>query len=334
MVRGDNIDLIDLVETFKSSFSPNELPAVAGADRLDWTFLPSSGHSGGILIGSKRYVFDFMAFDHGIFRASIVVHHHHLNALWEAMVVYGPADHSLSPLFLDEITSKIESCSIPLLIGGDFNLLRSPPDKNTPNFSWPLVDAFNDFISNCALREIPRVGSRFTWMNHQISPIRSVLGRVFVCPKWDTLFPLDLLKAKPIVGSDHAHLILDAGLQNPSNPPRFQFDACWLLIDGFCVLLSSKILALLSASAVLSGRWMTGIIALTLFASFFVAGPATMRQRSGGIKPPLRTKLAPWMQPLMGRVSQTRSGHCASLLRRIWCSCTISLRSIGVKEAL
>ena len=28
---------------------------------------------------------------------------------------------------------------------------------------------------------------------------------------------------------------------DPSPPPRFQFDASWLLIDGFCDLLSSKI---------------------------------------------------------------------------------------------
>lgn len=92
------------------------------------------------------------------------------------------------------------------------------------------------------------MGSRFTWSNHQISAIRSVLDRVFVCHNWDTLFPLALLKAKAIVGSDHAPLILDTGLQLPPNPPRFQFDASWLLSDGFCDLLSSKISALLSAN--------------------------------------------------------------------------------------
>ena len=54
VIRGDNIDLIGLVETFKTSFSPHELSAVAGADRFNWNFLPSSGHSRGILIGSKR----------------------------------------------------------------------------------------------------------------------------------------------------------------------------------------------------------------------------------------------------------------------------------------
>ena len=90
-------------------------------------------------------------FDHGIFWASSVVFHRQLKSLWEVMVVYGPAAHSLSPSFLDEITHKVEACTLPLVIGGDFNLLRSPADKNTNNFSWSLADAFNDFISSCAL---------------------------------------------------------------------------------------------------------------------------------------------------------------------------------------
>ena len=82
------------------------------------------------------------------------------------MVVYGPADHSLSHLFLDEISNMIDSCGLPLLIGGDFNLMRSPSDKNSPNFSWSLADAFNAFICDSSICEVPRVGARFTWMNH------------------------------------------------------------------------------------------------------------------------------------------------------------------------
>ena len=96
---------------------------------------------------------------------------------------------------MDELSIKIESCQLPLLIGGDFNLLRLPSDKSSSNFSWPLADAFNAFIRDTAIREIPRVGARYTWSNHQPPPIRSVLDRVFVCPRWDPLFPHASLKA-------------------------------------------------------------------------------------------------------------------------------------------
>ena len=81
VVRGENIDIIGLVKTFKDSFSLNELSPITGMDRFNWHFLPSSGHSGGILIGCKRDVFEFVVFDHGIFWARIEVHHRHLNTL-------------------------------------------------------------------------------------------------------------------------------------------------------------------------------------------------------------------------------------------------------------
>ena len=69
------------------------------------------------------------------FGASMVVLHRQLDLLWEVLVVYGPADHSLSALFLDEISDKIDPYTLPLLIGGDFNLLHSPSDKNNDIFS-------------------------------------------------------------------------------------------------------------------------------------------------------------------------------------------------------
>lgn len=216
-------------------------------DRFAWHWLSSSGHSGGILIGAKLDIFDFVAFDHGIFWASMVVLHKSLNVLWEIMVVYGPADHSLSAMFLDELSSKIDSCNLPLLIGGDFNLLRSPIEKNNDNFSWPLADAFNDFISDCAICEIPRTGARFTWSNHQANPVRSVLDRVFVSSTWDVLFPRASLSALPSIGSDHSPLILDLGIISPNVARRFQFEASWLQLDGFCDMLSSKIQSLISS---------------------------------------------------------------------------------------
>jgi hypothetical protein len=96
LVRSDNIDLVDFVETFKSKCSRSDLSGIARVDCFVWRFLPASGHSGGILIGARADLFDSVAFDHGLFWASMVVFHKERNVLWEFMVVYGHADHSLS----------------------------------------------------------------------------------------------------------------------------------------------------------------------------------------------------------------------------------------------
>ena len=124
--------------------------------------------------------------------------------------------------------------------------MRYPSDKSSSNFSWPLADTFNAFIRDMAIREIPRVGARFTWTNHQTSPIRSVLDRVFFCSRWDSMFLGAILRALAIVGSDHSPLLLDDGNRAVSFP-RFQFNASWLLVEGFANLMAQKISTFLSS---------------------------------------------------------------------------------------
>lgn len=161
-IRNADADLICFQETKKSTFSNNELSSIAGADRFLWKFLPSSGHSGGILIRAKFDSFDFISFSPGVFFASMVVLHKALNVLWEVIVIYGPADHLLSHLFLDELHVTLSTCTLPFVLRGDFNLLRFPPDKNNYNLCWSRANAFNDFISDWALRELHRGGAPFT----------------------------------------------------------------------------------------------------------------------------------------------------------------------------
>jgi exonuclease III len=66
------------------------------------------------------------------------------------MGIYGPADHSFSRVFLSEITHKINSTVEPLIMGGDFNLIRSEEDKNNDIINWARINMFNKAISEWA----------------------------------------------------------------------------------------------------------------------------------------------------------------------------------------
>jgi hypothetical protein len=79
--------------------------------------------------------------------------------------------------------------ALPLMVGGDFNLIRGFRDKNNSNINCPRVYSFNDCIANLELREIRRTGARYTWSNKQLNPVRCVLDRVFMSTDWETLFP-------------------------------------------------------------------------------------------------------------------------------------------------
>src|SRR4051812_1357801 len=101
--------------------------------------------------------------------------HRRSNLNWEVIIVYGPADHRRSPVFLAELSAKVGRCSSPVVVAGDFNLIRSPEEKSSDNVDLSRVRMFNDCIADLALREIPRVGGRYTWSNNRVNPIRSVL---------------------------------------------------------------------------------------------------------------------------------------------------------------
>ena len=72
------------------------------------------------------------------------------------------------------------------------------------------MQMFNDCIADLGLRELDRIGDRFTWTNRQADPTLSVLDRVLVSPEWELRCPLASLRAITHIGSDHVPLLLSS----------------------------------------------------------------------------------------------------------------------------
>ncbi|KAE8799585.1 putative anion transporter 2, chloroplastic [Hordeum vulgare] len=120
-----------------------------------WHWLPVGGWPlGGILLGVKDTTFDVGSMNHGEFFVSMEVWERTVNFKREVIVVYGTADHTRSEAFLDEMHQKIEAASLPLIIVGDFNLTRSPLDKNNAQVDVPGMQWFNDWIADLGIREL------------------------------------------------------------------------------------------------------------------------------------------------------------------------------------
>lgn len=164
-----------------------------------------------MLLGVRDERFEVGSWTKGEFFINAEIWQRSIRLKWRFMLVYGPADHSRTGDFLEELVREVGTCATPLVIGGDFNLIRRMEDKSNDNVNWPRVRRFNDAIMALSLTELNRVGARFTWTNHQRAPIRSVLDRVFVSPSWEQRFPLCSLTAVTRIGSDHNPLILDDG---------------------------------------------------------------------------------------------------------------------------
>lgn len=121
--------------------------------------------------------------------------------------VYAPSNHSENDAFLAELTDICpQQC--PWLAVGDFNLTRSPADKNTSGFNWRLANRFNDLISGLALIELPLLDRLYTWSNKRVSPTLACLDRAFINTEFSSAFPNTSLSSRLGNPSDHTPLMV------------------------------------------------------------------------------------------------------------------------------
>jgi hypothetical protein len=77
---------------------------------------------------------------------------------WCPVIVYGAAQVDEKDDFLTDLSDICREQSLPLLIGGDFNLLRGANEKNKALKPSRWNDMFNYIINTCELREIDMSG--------------------------------------------------------------------------------------------------------------------------------------------------------------------------------
>jgi hypothetical protein len=126
---------------------------------------------GGILMDVREESIELEDYEVGGFYVSMVLRNRASNWRWEMLTVYGPAQHEKSREFIAELSRKCLYATLPMVLGGDFNLIRNANEKNNSNFDQSLMDRFNMFIELHNLQEIKRTGPRFTWTNKQKNPV-------------------------------------------------------------------------------------------------------------------------------------------------------------------
>jgi len=146
------------------------------------------------------------------------------NFRWDLLVVYGPAQHDFSKNFLDELNSFLSNFALPCIIRGDFNLIRCVEDKSKRQGDRNLMDTFNCFIEHNQLRELQKVGARFTWTNKQSTPIKSNIDRVLMTVEWEKSFSSVYSFQLTRLRYDHCPLILDFGDTLKRKPGQFYFE--------------------------------------------------------------------------------------------------------------
>jgi endonuclease/exonuclease/phosphatase family metal-dependent hydrolase len=115
---------------------------------------------------------------------------------------------------------------------GDFNLYRSPENRNRVGADINDMFLFNGTISHLGLSEISLQGKKFTWSNMQQPPLLEKLDSVFTDSRWTLSFLKTTCKALSMEVSDHTPLVITVSTSVPRSN-IFRFENSWLLREDF-----------------------------------------------------------------------------------------------------
>jgi endonuclease/exonuclease/phosphatase family metal-dependent hydrolase len=178
---------------------------------------------------------EILASSDGEFHIKLHIRNKTDNFTWSLVAVYGAAQDEFKADFLRELVNLAKDNPHPILIGGDFNLLRFRYEKSKDRFDshWPFL--FNVVIDSLDLREVLMVGRQFTWANSLPDPTYEKLDRVLMDTDWEDRYPLVTVRALERIErlSDHAPILLSTGTPRPICRKQFKFELGWLHREGF-----------------------------------------------------------------------------------------------------
>lgn len=126
-----------------------------------FAFSPSVGASGGLLIVWNSSLLDGTIVGSNSYAVTVKFHNGMNNKFFHVTNIYGPSSAQklgfvtwLMSLDIDDFDDWV--------LGGDFNLIRNPENRNRPGADLFEMNMFNEFISDLDLIEIPFSGRNYT----------------------------------------------------------------------------------------------------------------------------------------------------------------------------
>jgi exonuclease III len=142
LTKEHNLDFIAVSEIGRSDFSlrflknlcpgrdylwHSKAPRV-GRDYL-WHSKAPRGRSGGMLLGVDLQTYDIGAIEEGDYYIKFQLCNKVDEYKWALVVVYGPAQDEFKESFLVKLVNMCSHENLPLVIGGDYNIMRYSSEK-------------------------------------------------------------------------------------------------------------------------------------------------------------------------------------------------------------
>lgn len=172
-IREHKLDFFAVLETGRDNFLVPFLKHISGGQDFQWYCVPPIGRSGGILVGINTATLSIQNVVTGERCVKFYVTSKVDNFKRVLIAVYGAAQDDKKPDFLAELVRICEDEPLPMIVGGDFHIIRRKEEKNKDNFNtrWPFI--FNVIIESLDLRELALSGRQFTWASRRVNLLRS-----------------------------------------------------------------------------------------------------------------------------------------------------------------
>jgi exonuclease III len=134
-VKEYNLDFIAILESKRSDFYPHELAHFCANKNYSWNWTPPRVCSGGILVGLNIEKFTVQNIVRSNFSMKFKLKNKSYHFEWSLIVVYGAAQDEEKEVFLRELVQTVNVENLPLIVGGDFNIILSPHEKNNNRYN-------------------------------------------------------------------------------------------------------------------------------------------------------------------------------------------------------
>jgi hypothetical protein len=188
-----------------------------------FAFSPSYGASGGLLTAWNGNLFSRDVIDSNHFALIVKLTSLHSGQEWHLTNIYGPCLAEPKADFINWLYNYDASSFDLWMMLGDFNLMRSPENRNRLRGNANDMLLFNDIIQHLDLVEIPLKDRAYTWSNIQANSLLEKLDWVFTSSNWTLMFPNTLVYALANSISDHLSYVvqMESGVPK-SNIFRFE----------------------------------------------------------------------------------------------------------------
>ncbi|GJR52782.1 RNA-directed DNA polymerase, eukaryota [Tanacetum coccineum] len=232
----NKVNFLAIQETKKEKIDLFNVRRCWGNCTFDHLHSNSVGNSGGILC-----VWDPNAFRKSNYTISdyfVIIRGVWIKSGIDLLIiaVYAPHDSRDKQMLWDYLVHVINQWHGEAIIMGDFNEVRYKSDRFGSNFNVQGAGAFNSFIVNAGLEEVPLGGSAFTWCHKSASKM-SKLDRFFVSNNLFNTCPHISAITLDRYLSDHRPILLRE-TDFDFGPVPFRFFHHWLELEGFTKFVS------------------------------------------------------------------------------------------------